>query len=94
MSTTPEGFLYEVRCAGCARQVGVSRVSKYGVFCDEFDAWDFGVSNTEQRDAVVEAIIRDTDKSQAEVAREFGFTRQRMYQLRSNRDIRKTAAAK
>lgn len=94
MSQTPEQFLYDVRCAGCGRQIGVSSVRKYGIFCDAFDAWDFGVSDTEQRDAVVEAITRDTDRPQAEVAREFGFSRQRMYQLRSDRDIRKTAASK
>lgn len=93
MSTTPEQFLYEVRCAGCGRLIGVSGARKYGVFCDEFDAWDFGVSNTEQRDAVVEALIRDTDRKQAEIARDFGFTRQRMYQLRATRDIRKVAAS-
>lgn len=91
MSTTPEQFLYEVRCAGCSSLMGVSSARKYGVFHDAFCAWDFGVSSTEQRDAVVEAIIRDFDRSQAEVARDFGFTRQRMYQLRANRDIRKVA---
>jgi hypothetical protein len=91
MSTTPEGFLYEVRCAGCGGQMGVSAARKYGIFHDAFCAWDFGVSNTEQRDAVVEALLRDTDRAHADVAREFGFTRQRIYQLRANRDVRKVA---
>jgi len=94
MSTTPEQFLYDVRCAGCGRQIGVSVARKYGVFDDQFCAWDFGVSASEQRDAVVEAITRDTDRPQAEVARDFGFSRQRMYQLRSGRDVRRIAAGK
>jgi hypothetical protein len=91
MSTVPEQFLFEVRCAGCSRLIGVSVARKYGLFCDPFDAWDFGCSATEQRDAIIEALWRDTDRPQADIARDFNVTRQRLYQLREARDVRKIA---
>lgn len=83
------GFLYEIRCATCQRSIGVSLVKKFGIYCDAFCAQDIAAVEEEGRDAVIEAILRDTDIPAAEIARRFGFSRQRIYQLKDSRDLRK-----
>lgn len=84
-------ILQDVRCASCRRRVGVSGVSKWGVFCDGFCAGDLPAAEHEMRDAVIEALMRDTDMPLSNIGRIFGVARQRMYQIRDYRDVRNAA---
>jgi len=86
-------FLYDVRCSSCRRKIGVTQTQKWGIYCDEFCAQDVPAVEHEARDAVIEALARDTDTPLARVAAKFGLARQRVYQLLAARDLRKEAAA-
>ena len=84
-------FLFDVRCSACGRLLGVTSAQKWGVYCDTFCAQDLPAVTEEARDAIIEAYHRDTDTPLAAVARWFGLTRQRIYQLLDNRDLAKLA---
>lgn len=91
MSTaTREGtFLYEVRCSCCKCVLGVTQSVKWGVYCDEFDAQDVPPGEHEGRDAIIEALMWDTELPLAQIGNLFGLARQRMYQLAKERDLSK-----
>lgn len=83
-------FIYDVRCSGCRRKIAVSGTNKWGLYCDEFCAQDIPAVEHEGRDAVIESIMRDTDKPLAQIGIMFGLARQRMYQIEKSRDLRKS----
>lgn len=82
-------FLYDIRCSCCRRRIAVSMTSKWGLYCDEFCAQDIPAAEFEARDAVIEALDRDTDLPMAQIGKMFGLARQRMYQIQALRDLRK-----
>jgi hypothetical protein len=82
-------FLYDVRCACCRARIGVSATQKWGLYCDEFCAQDIPAVEHEARDAVIEALIRDSDMPLATIGKKFDLVRQRMYQIAASRDLRK-----
>ena len=84
-----DSFIYDVRCPSCRRRVGVSATAKWGVYCDAFCAQDIPAVEHEGRDAVIEALTRDTDIPLARIGTMFGLARQRMYQIQNARDLRK-----
>ncbi len=82
-------LLLDVRCVADRGKIGVSPTVRFACYHDEFCAWDIPAVAEEGRDAIIEALLRDTDTSVRAIADLFGFTRQRVYQLKDSRDLRK-----
>jgi hypothetical protein len=82
-------YLQEIHCRGCRRIVGMARNDMSALYCDLSCVEDYPASNTEARDALMEAMYLTQRPTLADLGKMFGFTRQRAHQIVSERDIRK-----
>lgn len=82
--------MQQVRCRGCRRLLGVAP-SDYRIYCDEQCATDFPAVQSEDRDALIEAVFQSKSTVKALIAREFGISRQRVDQIIAQRDLRMPA---
>lgn len=73
-----------IRCRGCRRQIGVASDVHNGVYCSEVCANDIPAGVNEDRDAIIELLVR-TGTERVVVAKEFGLTKQRLSQVLSKR---------
>lgn len=84
----PALFLYDIRCAACHRMLGVSGKRKWAIYCDAFCAQDIPAVEEEARDAIIEAVLKDTEHSGATLGAIFDLTRQRVLYIAKDRDLR------
>lgn len=77
---------FEIRCRGCRRRLGVGPAD-FRIYCDEFCAGDYPAMAQEDREALMEAIYRETYPSKAALGRMFSISRQRVDQILASRDI-------
>jgi hypothetical protein len=92
MPQTEKAELTEVRCRGCFRLVGIGRKmakKEAPIYCDEQCFYDYPVSSTEARDALVEAVYYKGRYTYERLGEMFGFTRARAQQIVAKRDVRK-----
>ena len=73
-----------LRCRGCRRQIGVATDVVNGVYCSELCAADIPAAFHEDRDAVIEILVR-TGTERATITQEFGITKQRLSQVLARR---------
>lgn len=79
--------MVEVRCRGCRRLLGVAPAD-FRIYCDTMCATDYPATTAEGRDALIEAMFRETGLSKSALARAFGISRQRVDQIIDQRTIR------
>lgn len=74
-----------VHCRGCRRQIGVHPHGEpSGVYCTEMCADDIPAGLNEDRDALIEILVR-TGTDRATVTKTFGLTKQRLSQVLAKR---------
>lgn len=83
-------LLRDVRCRGCLRQLGVGKDDRV-IYCDAQCANDFPASQTEARDALLEAVYLTHRYTFAKLGEMFGFSRQNAQQIVTKRDVRRVA---
>lgn len=79
--------LEEVRCRCCRRLLGLAPANKR-IYCDEQCATDFPAVQSEDRDALIEAVFQCRSNVKALMAKEFGVSRQRIDQILAQRDLK------
>lgn len=90
MTQPSSEYLTEVRCRGCRRLIGIAPID-YRIYCDTICASDYPAGSNEDRDALIMAVYREEKVRLADLARRFGLTRQRLSQIRDERDLRKAS---
>ena len=78
--------LIEVRCRGCYRLMGVGNgPPMHKLFCTELCAADYPVSDNEERDDMIETLVRLKKWNPTKVSLSFDITRQRAQQIIKDR---------
>lgn len=81
--------LIEVRCRGCRVLIGVGNgPPMHKLFCTEYCANDFPVTDNEDRDSIIETLARLQGWSPTRIAMNFDMTRPRAQQILRERLVR------
>lgn len=78
-----------VKCRGCHRQVGVAS-KDYALYCTQACQDMPPATQDEERDSLIEALVRIKGLSPTSIAARFDISRQRVHQILHDRHVPRT----
>lgn len=83
---TGPDILREVRCRGCKRIMGFAPGTDWGrIYCSQLCVIDYPAVAAEDRDSLIATLNATKGRKSAQLAAQFGMTRQRIDQILAQR---------